>query len=1215
MPCGTLVVRLLRGSQLANHELFGKMKVFATLALKGEAPTKLGTVHGGGTEPDFSKSEGTSLARLRVTNGKLAELTLELYDEETIKQHDFIGRCALQLDGLLWPPETGGVPPLQAAPRSKQLKLRDDQGNAAGFVDVELSFEPDPDWTPEPSAVRDPAGEEEKDFTRQAASLVDALKAAGPHPPRVPSDLLARPAHQPADGVPLYEVTGPLQVAIVDVRPAEFEEGAHLQICSGHFARVFLMHGRHELARAEEALGGGPAALGLHEPMEANAETPDIEGAFAERSEFMQGTKSEPIECSRIPKEAEIVVCVYCRRAPDKKADGDTKGKACDGRGLDEEQAPVVGKSPEGGPAVLVAWASLQVFDADGVLRDGFFKLDLWRQRPTVDYKYQDNCEKCKEQEQTVQCDDCVKEHRKLCDDCDDEIHEQPGMKGHSATRLPTARMRTKPRPGAKGPGPLVDGYGNGDAAAAEAVRHWGSILLRVDPPHAAPRPPVFFAYNPKVLAAFETAGSFNGLAETDGASEASSPGLDLESKEMRPFAEALRRHSSAKFEAPSRLSPHNLSRSNLLRPPCAPSPSSLSAGTGTDADSDSEHSVLEEDEHVMPLASEARTHSGHSLGHAASNGTASSWSESQGGRPRSTRGRRRSRRWGRRSRGSGGHRGLGRKTSKAFMGVMSGFSTLLRHGSRKGPPPPKTDAQKLHDFIAKGNDPYWTPDEKDKALMRSYANLFVDVPIAFGKMVECLDYCRTEDCVFLDKAIQHWSPLNPRDALQLLDNKYPDLRVRRYAAERIADLPDEELAEYMLQLVQGMRHTAYLDGPLARLLFWRGLRNPRLVGISVFWALKWAEGEETSWGHRCKVLLEQFQACCRSAGHSFLDDQVAFVELAADVAKKIIVLKPKDKNSDLYSQKLKALLEEAIARGRVPPAFTVPVDPHFEISGIDLSQPGKTFKVYSSGKHPYELTFSGKRVAEAKAGAHAAPTISPAAGGEAAGAGAEAGPGAEGAPQMGFETLSTVSRWLAKLKNQKTFRDETKGEANIRAIFKAGQDLRADELFLKMLCVMDRLWKAEDLNLMLTPYKCISTGRGAGVIEVVKGATTIGDIQAAASDGSVIAAAVGEKNIANWLRKRSATEEDYQKARKKFATSCAGYCVATYVMGLCDRHSDNVMLFDDGRMFHIDFGRYLGHVTKILGFIPKETAPFLFTAEYKHVLEESEGSPSSSCS
>ena len=47
---------------------------------------------------------------------------------------------------------------------------------------------------------------------------------------------------------------------------------------------------------------------------------------------------------------------------------------------------------------------------------------------------------------------------------------------------------------------------------------------------------------------------------------------------------------------------------------------------------------------------------------------------------------------------------------------------------------------------------------------------------------------------------LDNWAPMAPEDAIQLLDAKYPDERVRSYAVNRIAQLSDDELALYMLQ-------------------------------------------------------------------------------------------------------------------------------------------------------------------------------------------------------------------------------------------------------------------------------------------------------------------------------------------------------------------------------------------------------------------------------
>ena len=61
-------------------------------------------------------------------------------------------------------------------------------------------------------------------------------------------------------------------------------------------------------------------------------------------------------------------------------------------------------------------------------------------------------------------------------------------------------------------------------------------------------------------------------------------------------------------------------------------------------------------------------------------------------------------------------------------------------------------------------------------------------------------------------------------------------------------------------------------------------------------------------------------------------------------------------------------------------------------------------------------------------------------------------------------------------------------------------------------------------------------------------------------------------------------------------------YCCSTFVLGIGDRHSDNIMLKKNGELFHIDFGHFLGHFKYKMG-IKRERAPFVFTRQFQSVL------------
>jgi len=175
-----------------------------------------------------------------------------------------------------------------------------------------------------------------------------------------------------------------------------------------------------------------------------------------------------------------------------------------------------------------------------------------------------------------------------------------------------------------------------------------------------------------------------------------------------------------------------------------------------------------------------------------------------------------------------------------------------------------------------------------------------------------------------------------------------------------------------------------------------------------------------------------------------------------------------------------------------------------------------------------------------------------------------------------------------------------------ISVIFKVGDDLRQDALTLQIIRIFDKIWKHEGLDLLLKPYGCIATGDEIGMIEVVKNADTTANINKAAGG---TAAVLRVDTITKWLKKCNNTPEQWARAQEVFALSCAGYCVATFVLGIGDRHNDNIMLTREGNLFHIDFGHFLGNYKKKYGF-KRERAPFIFTQQYAHVLDGKNAAP-----
>ncbi|XP_053565829.1 phosphatidylinositol 4,5-bisphosphate 3-kinase catalytic subunit beta isoform [Bombina bombina] len=401
--------------------------------------------------------------------------------------------------------------------------------------------------------------------------------------------------------------------------------------------------------------------------------------------------------------------------------------------------------------------------------------------------------------------------------------------------------------------------------------------------------------------------------------------------------------------------------------------------------------------------------------------------------------------------------------------------------------------------------------------------------PCSLPKLLLSVKWNKLEDVAQLQALLQIWSKLPPRDALELLDFNYPDQYVREYAVNCLKQMSDEELSQYLLQLVQVLKYEPFLDCALSRFLLQRALANRR-IGQFLFWHLR-SEIHTTAVSVQFGLLLEAY--CRGSVAHmKVLSRQVEALNKLRTL-NGLIKLNALKLSRVKSKENMLACLKQNAYREALT-NIQSPLNPSVTLSELVVEK----CKYMDSKMKPLWIVYNNR----------------------------------------GF------------------------GGESMGIIFKNGDDLRQDMLTLQLLRLMDMLWKESGLDLRIVPYGCLATGDRCGMIEVVSAAETIADIQLIGSNLAA-AAAFNKDALLNWIKEFN-SGDDLDRAIEEFTLSCAGYCVATYVLGIGDRHNDNIMVRKTGQLFHIDFGHILGNFKSKFK-IKRERGPFILTYDFIHVIQQ----------
>eukprot|EP00877_Chromochloris_zofingiensis_P002248 jgi/Chrzof1/12023/Cz06g18140.t1 len=466
-----------------------------------------------------------------------------------------------------------------------------------------------------------------------------------------------------------------------------------------------------------------------------------------------------------------------------------------------------------------------------------------------------------------------------------------------------------------------------------------------------------------------------------------------------------------------------------------------------------------------------------------------------------------------------------------------------------------------------------------DRALLWRFRFSLTGDKRALTKFLKCVDWSDAQEAKQAAELMQQWAPIEVADALELLSPDFKNDEVRSHAVSVLQRKDDDELLYYLLQLVQALRFEVVDLSRLARFLISRATNNPAFATF-LHWYV-FTEWEDPSFGPRASAVHAAFVNALTSAlrGEAVWEAIRRQTDMVSQLAYIIKEVKGSRLKAARATERMWEMLSEngpcsELTSSRVP----LPLNPHILLEGLVPSE----CSCFKSAQLPVKLSYRvsswpidwDSPVPLARSGTALAPatSLNAAAGAAAAGALPMADVDVDVSGQHSVTLPSPAAAVQAPPLPHRTAIVLKGEQLRCVMIYKKGDDLRQDQFILQMISLMDSLLKRENLDLRLTPYKVLPTSSDDGLVEFVPSAPLSRILAEHRTIHRYLAQTQAESSGPFGLK---------AEALETFVRSCAGYCVMTYILGVGDRHLDNLMLAPDGRLFHIDFGYILGNDPK----------------------------------
>lgn len=164
--------------------------------------------------------------------------------------------------------------------------------------------------------------------------------------------------------------------------------------------------------------------------------------------------------------------------------------------------------------------------------------------------------------------------------------------------------------------------------------------------------------------------------------------------------------------------------------------------------------------------------------------------------------------------------------------------------------------------------------------------------------------------------------------------------------------------------------------------------------------------------------------------------------------------------------------------------------------------------------------------------------------------------------------------------------------------IVKSNDDLRQEAFVMQLIELCKEAFEIAGLELWLSPYRILATGRTTGVIECVRNAMSF--------DALKKRPGYGKGGLREHLQRMTEFTADpgeaFKTAQRNFVRSLAAYSLLSYFFLFKDRHNGNLLLDTAGHVIHIDFGFVFG-IAPGGSFSLEMSTPFKLTEEMLDVM------------